>query len=450
MRPPQGAFFMPASDSFTDYFEQRVEEGLSACAVDFRSLLALKREPALAVSGGADSIALLTACLRLRQKYGLDAAFQVITVDHNIRPAEESGGDAAFVDRYCASYAHVGCTVVRLAPGEAEALAAERKRGLEEAARFLRYAAFDHFANAHSAPVLLLAHTRDDALETILMRFLQGGAALSLSGIPRKRGLYARPLLDLSRAEIERYLGELRISFRTDKTNKSERYLRNRLRLSLIPVLNRILPGWDKAVLSAAEKAGEDGAYIDEAANAYEWERRSEGELAFPSELFFSLPEAVRRRILYRGLCFFGGERFPYTLVKRALHGRLPLSARGLVFSIHEGCIKIRRMTRKKQGFFAIITVPGTYRLGGLSIRVDTMDEIPSGTGDQALCNGLGKKEQPLCEGDYALPLCLRSPRPGDEAGPCGLVAEGAGSEAAMRCRIRIETDGEDYENNHS
>lgn len=147
-----------------------------------------------AVSGGADSISLLCAlakikaCFESGSKKALAAAGQkaesrsafpkivCVTVDHSIRPEAESSGDAAFVQGICASLG-VECAVKKIERGAAERLAAQRGKGLEEAARLLRYQIFEDFAKESGAQYICLAHNQNDALETLLMRFLQGSAA---------------------------------------------------------------------------------------------------------------------------------------------------------------------------------------------------------------------------------------------------------------------------------
>ncbi len=269
----------------------------------------------LAVSGGADSISLLLAISAIIPP---QAPLYVITVNHNIRPEAESRGDADFVVEVCKKLRSdkIVCQVVELARGQVEACAAERGAGIEEAARFLRYQAFESFAKEKKLDALCLAHNKNDQLETLLMRFLQGSPAEAAAGIRARRELsfegvagdnavtggnavtgdvvvagddavvggvaggvagavagpekvagagpcfYLRPLLGLSRQEIEEYVTGRGFSWRTDKTNYETDYLRNKIRLKLIPFLDNEFPGWQRAVLSGAEKAFEDAAFI--------------------------------------------------------------------------------------------------------------------------------------------------------------------------------------------
>ena len=170
----------------------------------------------VAVSGGADSIALLLVMSEIV------SPLYVITVNHNIRPAEESGGDAEYVMSLCQrlekdSGLKICCKLAELKPGAVAAEAEKRGRGSEDAARSLRYDAFEKYICHNQLDCLCLAHNRNDQLETILMRFLQGASFDSAAGIKARRGPYIRPLLNISRSEIESYLTGQGISWRTDR-----------------------------------------------------------------------------------------------------------------------------------------------------------------------------------------------------------------------------------------
>ncbi len=159
---------------FVADFDSKVSEKLSACGVTLSSPCRI----AVAVSGGADSISLLTALFHIMPS---DGRLMAVTVNHNLRPEAETSGDAAFVQDYCAS---LGIRCLRYDIPRGEILDAVRGRGLslEEAARDARYACFERFMAENSVDFLCLAHNRNDQLETLLMRFLSGGGVESLSG----------------------------------------------------------------------------------------------------------------------------------------------------------------------------------------------------------------------------------------------------------------------------
>lgn len=225
---------------------------------------------AAGVSGGADSVSLLVSLCNIFSPLGV--TLHVITVNHNIRPQNETCGDADFVVDLCTKLQKEGklveCSVQELSKGAVEKLAGERKSGIEEAARFLRYESFLKICEEREIQVLFLAHNKNDNLETVLMRFLQGGNACSLGGIPAVRPLSPkieifRPLLQIERSQIESYLQECNIGWRNDSTNFETKYLRNKIRLKLMPFLNQEFPFWQNAVLGGIEKNQKDAETLE-------------------------------------------------------------------------------------------------------------------------------------------------------------------------------------------
>lgn len=227
------------------------------------------RRVCVAVSGGADSVALLRGLVRLPEitnNPNLRRNFFVATVDHRSRGAE-SDGDVAFVE---ALAAELGVDFFRrtLDPTELEA-EARRQGSWESAARELRYRALVDAAKSGSARFLATAHHRDDQLETLLFRLFRGAGFDGLRGVPAVRPLdeslvLIRPLLAVGRAEILAYLAQLNQPYRVDSSNASPRYARNRIRNELAPLLESIFPGrWDAALLRLAELAAETETFFD-------------------------------------------------------------------------------------------------------------------------------------------------------------------------------------------
>ncbi|MBR5096897.1 MAG: tRNA lysidine(34) synthetase TilS [Treponema sp.] len=334
----------------------------------------LPKSLGLAVSGGADSVSLLCALARARDAWKSDGKgfpeILCVTVDHSIRPEEESSGDAAFVQDLCKKL-DVPCYVKKIERGLVESLASERGKGLEEAARLLRYRQFEAFAKESGAEYICLAHNQNDALETLLMRFLQGSSVSY--GICAKRGIYLRPLLDFSRTQIEEYLREIEVDWRTDSTNSDNNYFRNKVRNLLAPFLDQNFDGWKKALLSGGEKAMLENealdAFLDQAVSQAgdlsqgQCSQAQEGAvLEIPRAFFEGLPIALRQRFLYRSFDKMGlEERAPYSFVralsfwpekdfkKAAAAGLEALSKKDKVF------LKKSKKEATESGFFDII-----------------------------------------------------------------------------------------------
>ncbi len=190
----------------------------------------------LAVSGGADSVCLLHVLLGLREELGFGV--KVAHLDHRFR-GEESRKDAEFV-RDLADRLGVHCvTDVVNVPH----FLLSRRMSTQDAARMLRYQFLVKTSKLEYCQRIATAHNADDQAETVLMRVLRGAGPTGLAGIPPKRGgTIVRPLLDVWRAEIEEYLALRDLPFRTDESNLDSKYLRNRVRNELLPVLSTYNP----------------------------------------------------------------------------------------------------------------------------------------------------------------------------------------------------------------
>jgi tRNA(Ile)-lysidine synthase len=183
----------------------------------------------VAVSGGPDSVALLHLLWRLRDMLGID--LHVAHLDHGLR-GHSSRGDAQYTRRL-ARRLGLSATVERIQ------LLKESRGGLEEEARLARYSFFERVASMVEAQCIATGHNANDQAETVLMRILRGAGSTGLSGIPPVRGRIVRPLIQVRRPQIEEYLHRRRFHPRRDHTNQQLRYLRNRVRNELIPLLER-------------------------------------------------------------------------------------------------------------------------------------------------------------------------------------------------------------------
>ena len=208
-----------------------------------------------AVSGGADSVCLLHLMQSLKCDYNLTV--YVANVNHLIR-GEESDRDSNFVKSVCKA-ADVKCFYREYNVKE---IAKARKIGEEECGRILRYEFFDEISKELGGAKIATAHNLNDNAETVLFRMVRGSSAHGLSGISYKRDNIIRPILDISRSEIEDYLLRNGISWCNDSTNALPVYARNKLRLKVFPELNSVVNNAEKRIVSAAKLIGEDDAYL--------------------------------------------------------------------------------------------------------------------------------------------------------------------------------------------
>jgi tRNA(Ile)-lysidine synthase len=219
-------------------------------------------------------MALLAALHALRSGgvIGKDALF-CLHVEHGLRLAEESQGDAEFVNLFCQNN-DIECCVKNIPHGEISAFAQRKGCGIESAARFFRHKTLSKEAKQLGEnTVILIAHTKDDLLETALMRILRGAGPAGLAAMPAKQKRILRPLLKMTRADVMEYLKAKKISWREDSTNTDTQYLRNRIRHKLIPLLNELFPSWESGVFNMAQTQSLVAAFIaNEARDCIRWD----------------------------------------------------------------------------------------------------------------------------------------------------------------------------------
>ena len=185
----------------------------------------------IGVSGGADSISLLYALYSLKDELKISSIY-VAHLNHLIRKEE------AFLDQKYVENLSKNLGLLCLSESaDVEAYAAQNKLSMEEAGRDLRYKFYADTADKVKANKIVLGHTADDMVETFLMRLLRGSGLKGLTGIPPVRQNIIRPLIRTWRKEIDNYVASLKLVPRIDYTNYESKYLRNRVRLKLIPQL---------------------------------------------------------------------------------------------------------------------------------------------------------------------------------------------------------------------
>jgi tRNA(Ile)-lysidine synthase len=237
-----------------------------------------------------------------------DTPLHCIHIEHGIRPAAESRGDAEFVRSLCKEL-HVPCRIVSIKPGKVAAAAKSRGIGIEAAARHYRRRAWFREARRLEAelsqPVrILVAHTADDMLETALMRIFRGSGPSGLAAMPAARGRILRPLIAVNRRDILDYLGEKKLAWREDATNADIQFLRNRIRHQLIPQLNEHFPQWRGAIAALAETQSLAADFIrKEAKRRISWNSTLHCSLLTAHcSLFFAQPAIIREEALFQGI----------------------------------------------------------------------------------------------------------------------------------------------------
>ncbi|MGI4827345.1 MAG: tRNA lysidine(34) synthetase TilS [Janthinobacterium lividum] len=235
-----------------------------------------------AVSGGADSVALLLALQEANAaRESLGIVLSAVHVHHGLR-GMEADEDQAFVGDLCS---HLGVPLMVEALDTVARQAAERE-GVEEAARNLRYGVFGQLFAAGKADAIATAHTLDDQAETVMLKLIRGAWTEGLGGIStvrflegsrgkgvspsapgpseqpkRKSEPILRPMLNVRRKEVERFLSERNQSWREDSSNRNLDFNRNRVRHELMPLLRSFNPGIDEVLARTAVIAGDEERY---------------------------------------------------------------------------------------------------------------------------------------------------------------------------------------------
>ncbi len=381
------------------------------------------------VSGGADSVALLLFLSGLSGTIPLD--LHVFHLDHMLR-GPESVGDAEFTGRLAEELG----LPVRLEAVDVCEVTGDWGRSPEDAARMVRIGRLLDYAREVEADAVASGHTADDQVETFLMRVIQGAGLTGLGGISPVSGLIVRPLINVWRWEVEEYCSQMNVVPRRDSSNLDRKYLRNRIRLDLIPYLvDKYGSGVKEVIWREVESLAVDREFIGrQVADAFD--RAAEvggGEVRIEIEALMSLPESLRRGIVREGwarLMPFESNlswRHIADILEKVAGGatgaRLDLPRRVEVEREY-GHLILRAVPAGEgrdggvepggDDIIVHVPVPGGARLPGAGM---TLEASFVDAGEVELDQG------PLIEfirSDLALPLEVRAPRPGERFHPLG------------------------------
>ena len=372
----------------------------------------------LAVSGGADSVALLHLVTEFRCK--LNFSVCVVTINHNIREEFESRADVEFVKRLCSFGLKdkVECAVVEVPRGKIEALSNLRKKGIEEAARFVRYKIFEKAKDFFNADYILTAHTKDDFFEGVLMSIFGGASPSSLLGMKKKRGCYIKPLLNVEKKQLKQYLCENDFEWKEDSTNRSLVYLRNRVRLSLIPNLNLVFSGWRSGLFKTLSRISIDESYINKAYNSFiktinYWQCGKNGMIYCKNSEFLSMPDCFKIRFLQEGFILLKIDyRVTYSsiidLIKPYKEGQ-SVSFNGITLTIKNNILFLqkkiyKKFSKKQNGYMVWVKGETSFLIKNIKLVVEKRN------GKYFVCS----ENDCLGVGPFSVPFCIRSRLQGD------------------------------------
>ena len=256
-----------------------------------------------AVSGGPDSMALLHMLLRLQPE--MDLHLVAAHLNHGLRP--EADTEEEYVQGFCAQ-SGMDCYSRRVMVKE---IAGRDKKTLEEAGRDSRYEFFNQLSEDLGGALIATAHHQDDRAEGVLLNLVRGTGIKGLRSVMPCNGLIIRPLLALTRDEIMTYLRENVIAYCIDTSNNDPVYLRNRIRLGLLPYLqNEFNPSIVKGLNQLAELAADENDWMERHCDKC-WGYiaiETDGAVILRVPHLAELHTAMQRRVIIRALACFGGE----------------------------------------------------------------------------------------------------------------------------------------------
>ena len=372
------------------------------------------------LSGGPDSVALLYALTTLRADLRLE--LHAVHVNHGIRK-EAGPTEERFCEQFC-DRLQVPLVIER---ADIPKVARSEGKGIEEAARDYRYRVFERVANQLNCNRIALGHHADDQTETILFRVLRGTGRTGLGGIPIKRDRYIRPLLEVEKATILKYLSRHELVFCTDESNSDLSYSRNYLRHHLLAEIRKnVNPAVDQALRNLAESLEEEERFLEEIVD--EAIRKSAsltagGKLVLDLNRLGRYAVGTRRRTLRRCLMAISGVSQAPDRIAIARLGRLCERARGsmsLPGRVHAVCSDARlyMYQQKIPRISLVLESDAGVKIPGLFVEVRR-------TGPRKAPKKIRRAPRAktvLIDADkVAGELVVRTVRPGDRFRPLGM-----------------------------
>ena len=377
----------------------------------------------VAVSGGPDSVALLFLLLELKKE--LNLSLLVAHVNHKLR-GKESDQDQEFVRKLASDLKLKLYSRSFQVKKEAKKL----RLSVEECARKIRYEYLNKLAERLKAQKIALGHNFNDQAETVLLRLIRGSGSLGLSGIPPVKDRVIRPLIETKREEIETFLKEKNIPFRIDSSNLRTDYLRNKVRLKLLPILKREYNPKIEEVLNrtASILRAEEELLDREAQKAYGKTllKEQKGKILLDSKRFSGRDEWLKRLLIrncvkklqgdVRELNFEKVETL-LDLLRQGKSGKSVDLLADIRADVTKDLLSIHK--KKEEGFNHHLSLPTQRRIGKLGVSVRS--EIFPGSSLPRKLRGENRWVAFLDRDKLKPPLRLRSRKNGDRFRPLGM-----------------------------
>ncbi|OPX39057.1 MAG: tRNA lysidine(34) synthetase TilS [Desulfobacteraceae bacterium 4484_190.2] len=369
-----------------------------------------------------DSVCLLDILQELEDELRIELV--VAHFDHGLRPDEDEA-ENRFVESLAVAL------TLPFETKKADPGMGQESPSVEERARHARYQFLEGVKEKFSAQKIATGHNLNDQAETVLMRLLRGSGPSGLAGIPPCREeKMIRPLIEITRGEIESYLERKGLTHITDSSNFQACYLRNKIRLELLPRLQEYQPRIVELLGRTADIMRNDEAWL--AAGAEEWVERStetkgDGEIRIPLSSFIILPEALKNRVIRYALKMTGGSLRRVSLrhienINQMAMGKKPQALinlpNGIIAKkVYGRLIFTGAKDTRSEGFFYFLDGPGKFDLKALG-RTILLTEMKKA----ALSDMGASRWCAFLNADHlTYPLVIRNVRPGDKFIPFGM-----------------------------
>jgi tRNA(Ile)-lysidine synthase len=392
----------------------------------------------VAVSGGPDSVALLYALLEIKEEF--DLRLFVAHLNHKLR-GSESDQDQKFV-KDLASKLNLRFFSKSV---DVKREARKKRLSLEEAARSVRYQYLENSADRIKADRIAIGHHADDQAETFLMRLLRGAGGAGLSGIPPKRGRIIRPLIDVRREEIEKFLKERKVPFRTDSSNLLPNYFRNKIRLLLLPQIRKEFnPRIVEVLNRAASILSLQQQYVEKKCEeilGLVCKSKRQDKIVLDLKRFIDYDICLKREMVrlcvkelnqdFTELSFESIER-TLSLTQKQKSGRKVRLTRNIWAEVSGKDLAIYSGENKQHNY--PVSFPGERHFRTLGIRMKS--EIVSRSAMPKRIRSKGESVAFLDWGELEAPFRLRNRRPKDKFKPLGM--EGTKSVADFLTDMKV------------
>ncbi len=351
-----------------------IEKRIPQKVLEFLTKENISPNPTLVVafSGGPDSTALLHSLNSIQDLF--TCSIKAAYVNHGMRSEDQLMKDDQFV-RDFTSHINVELFSLHIQSGEIAEISSKEGRSSEEVARTYRYSFFDKILSKYENSYLILGHNRDDQYETLISRFFQGSGISGLKGIPHTNKHILRPLIFCRKKDILQYLTLSAQTFCIDPTNEENDYQRNKVRNTLIPLIEEIFPGYAKSLNTQEERFLSLEDFIESETDKVACHYKT-GSCSVQLDSFNRAHSQIRSKLLYQMFdhCYRGGKQgfrvpgrfFQSLMITELEKNRVYAKSYGIIVHTDDKSLIYSVVNNQQEGYFYTISdknieVPGKF-----------------------------------------------------------------------------------------